>query len=396
MTALGDEPAVATRSAASARLEAELVRRVHAIGPVIAAGVGHANTERELAPEVVAALAEAELFSMTTPVRYGGLGAGAQMMSNVIQTVAQYDGSAAWVVMITNGGNLYTSRFPTLAQDDVFGANPGARVASVTSMDCTFTPTDGGIVLSGRFPFSSGIVHDDWAILGNAERQALVPKERYRIEKTWDTVGMRGTGSHTTVVEDVFVPDHRVIEFTRLMGYGACTDPEVPAELRLAPLEGSALIIASVVVGLGRAMCSLLTDLAGRRLIPMSPYTKAADSQVNRAKLGEGMMRMESARLHLAEAARVLDAAAASAEMPPDDVLFRLRANIAHAVRIVTSALDDLMYMGGASGFANASPLQQVWRDANAGARHAVTNAFVNYEWLGAAAVDPEVVAFKP
>jgi alkylation response protein AidB-like acyl-CoA dehydrogenase len=396
MTAVDQGPVATSTSPRSTELSAGLVDRVRSIGPIIASGVAHANAERELAPEVVQALAGAQLFSMTAPVRHGGLGADVQTLSTVIQEIAQYDGSAAWVVMITNGGNFYTSRFPTAAQDDVFGANPAARVASVTSMDCTFTPVDGGIVLSGRFPFSSGIMHDDWAILGNATQQALVPRDQFRVERTWDTVGMRGTGSHTTVVEDVFVPEHRVIEFTKLMGYGACTDPDVPAELRLAPFEGSAVIIASVVVGLGRAMCSLLTDLAGRRMIPMTPYPKAADSPVFRAVLGEGMMRMESARLHLAEAARVLDAAAIAAEMPADDVLFRLRSTISHSVRIVTSALDDLMYMGGASGFASSSPLQQVWRDANVGARHVVTNAFVNYEWLGAAAVDPTVAAFKP
>lgn len=384
------------RSAASVELEAKLLARVADIADVIAGGTPYANEHRHLAPEVVDALADAELFSMFTSARFGGLGADAQTISAVLQAVARSCGSAAWVTMITNGGNFYATRFPDVALSDVYTDNPGARLAAVTSMDCTFEPTDGGYIVTGRWPYSSGITHDHWAVLGNATLQGIISCNDMTIEETWDTVGMRGTGSHTAVLDHVFVPEHRVLPMAQIMGYGMCTDPDAPAELRLAPLETSLLILASVVVGLGQRACEIIAQGAPKRFVIMSPYQNAAESPVYRAVLGECLMRVETARLHLAESARVLDDAAIRGEMPSDHVLIRTRANICHAVRSVTTALDDIMYLGGAGAFASSSPLQQVWRDANTGARHGVLNAFVNYEWLGSVAVNPEMPIFKP
>ncbi len=396
MTTLETGPDTNARTAASSELEATLLARVADIAEVIAGGTEYANRERHLSPEVVDALSDAELFSMFTSARFGGLGADARTISSVLQAIARSCGSAAWVTMITNGGNFYATRFPDEALHEVYDGNPGARLAAVTSMNCTFEPTAGGYIVSGRWPYSSGITHDHWAVLGNATLQAIIPRSDFTIEETWDTVGMRGTGSHTAVVDGAFVPDHRVLPMPQIMGYAMCTDPDAPAELRLAPMETSLLILASVVVGLGQRACDLIADGAAKRFVIMSPYANAAESPVYRAVLGECIMRIETARLHLAESARVLDVAAVRGEMLSDLALTRVRANICHAVRSVTTSLDDIMYLGGAGAFATSSPLQQVWRDANTGARHGVLNAFVNYEWLGAVAVNPEMPIFKP
>ncbi|WP_432825559.1 acyl-CoA dehydrogenase family protein [Dactylosporangium sp. CA-092794] len=391
------EVAASTGSVGDQReLQDRLLRQVDAVADVIAAGTEYANRERQLAPEVVQALADAHLFSMLAPARHGGLGANAQTASAVVEAVARRCGSAAWVTMITNGGNFYASRFPQQAQEDVYGPNPGARLASVTSLASTFTETEGGYIVNGRWPFSSGIMHDDWAVLGNAEFQAILPIGDVTIEKTWETVGLRGTGSHTTVVEDVFVPSHRVATFKKVMGYDACTDPGLPAELRLPIVETSALLLGSVIVGIGQHGCQLVSELGRKRPIMMTPYEKAADSQAFQASLGECIMRVESGRLHLAEVARTLDAAAAKAEMLSDEQLVRTRAGVAHGTRLVTLAIDELMNLAGSSSYATASPLAQVWRDAHTGASHAVLSARVNYEWVGLAAVNPDFQVFKP
>lgn len=370
-----------------------LVDRVERIGGVLAAGTSYATRESRLAPEVVEALAGAELFSMLTPARLGGLGVDVETASQVIAAVARHCGSAAWVVMIVNGSNSYVARFPEEAQQAVFGDNPGARFAQVLSPAATVTPTGDGYLLSGRWGFASGILHDDWAMIGNAERLAIVPVSDLQVEHTWDTLGMRGSGSHTIVAEELFVPAHMTAPFSTVMGSEQCNDPEAPVHVRYAPLPASAVLVGSVLVGLGQAACDLVATASSTRSVIMSRHATQAASETFRSVLGESVLRVETARLHVAETARAVDAAAAAAVLLPGDEQGRLAANVAHAARMVTRTMDDLMYLGGASAFASSSPLGQIWRDVNTGARHGVLNPFVNYESVGSGLVEEDVAA---
>ena len=103
-----------------------LVERVALIGDTISSGTSFATVKSRLAPEVVDALADAEIFSMLTPARLGGLGVDVRTATAVIAAVARHCGSAGWVVMIVNGSNSYVGRFPEETQQAVFGSNPGA------------------------------------------------------------------------------------------------------------------------------------------------------------------------------------------------------------------------------------------------------------------------------
>jgi alkylation response protein AidB-like acyl-CoA dehydrogenase len=370
-----------------------LVERVDRIGAVLAGGTAFATAESRLAPEVVGALAEAELFSMLTPARFGGLGVDVETASAAIAEVARHCGSAAWVVMIVNGSNSYVARFGEQAQQATFGADPGARFAQVLSPAATMEPVSGGYLLTGRWGFASGVLHDDWAMLGNAERLAIVPVSDVGIERTWDTIGMRGSGSHTIVVDRLFVPEHMTAAFGTVMGNEQCGDPEAPVHTRYAPFPASAVLVGSVLVGLGQAACDVVAEQSATRRVVMSPHPTQAQSETFRAVLGECGLRIESARLLVAATARAVDAAAEAGVRPADEELARLAGNVAQAARMVTTAMDDLMYLGGASAFASSSRLGQIWRDVSVGARHGVLNPFVNYEAIGRAWVDGETEA---
>ncbi|MEU9888897.1 acyl-CoA dehydrogenase family protein [Sphaerisporangium sp. NPDC051011] len=372
-----------------------LVSRVERIADVLAAGTAYAIRESRLAPEVIEALGQAELFSMLTPARFGGLGVDVQTAGQVIRAVARHCGSAAWVVMIVNGSNSYVGRFPEEAQQETFGAKASARFAQVLSPAATLKPVDGGYLLTGRWGFASGILHDDWAMLGNAERLVIVPASAVRVEVTWDTIGMRGSGSHTIVTDELFVPEHMTAPFGTVMGTEQCNDSDAPVYTRYAPLPASAVLVGSVLVGLGEAACQAVAKGSVNRAVVMSRHASQADSETFRAVLGECALRVESARLHVAETARVVDEAAESAALLPPARLGVLAANVAQAARMVTTAVDDLMYLGGASAFANSSRLGQIWRDVNTGARHGVLNPFVNYEAAGGTLVDPALEAPK-
>ncbi|UWM47581.1 hypothetical protein N0X72_00370 [Streptomyces carpaticus] len=372
---------------------AELVERVHAIGPVLADGVAEGDRERRLPDASVRAIDTSQVGMVWTAKEYGGLEGDVRTLSEVTKTLSHYCPSTSWVVNNINGSNLLATRFPREARDEVFGDRPGARLASVFVAPGQVVATDGGYLLTGAWPYASGILHDDWAIFSARESapdgesaravSVLVPVDRLTVEDTWSTVGMRATGSHTAVAREVFVPAHRVIPLETQLGRAHVTDVGLPPLLRSPAVAAMAVICASVVVGAGQAARAVVEQRAPHRGVTPTLYRSQPDSGAFVAALGRTALTLDAAEMHVHRAAATIDAAAAAAVALPDRELRRIRGDVAQAANLVTVALDELMWAHGASAFAEANPLQQYWRDANTAARHATLSVQVGHELYG-------------
>jgi 3-hydroxy-9,10-secoandrosta-1,3,5(10)-triene-9,17-dione monooxygenase len=379
----------------SMELRAELVGRVHKFGPIFADGVAEGERERRLPDTSVRAIDESQVSRVWTASAYGGIEADVRTLSEVTKALSHYCPSTSWVVNNINGSNLFAAKFPRETRDEVFGNNPGAKLASIFAAQGTAVRTAGGYVLNGSWPYGTGIVHADWAILIakelNAEGEAigalsvLVPTADLTIEDTWHTVGMRGTGSHTAVAQDVFVPERRAIPAALQRGRENATDVTLPPLFRTAAIAALATICASVVVGVGQAARAFVVDRAPGRGIAPTSYTSQPDSATFVSALGKTALKIDAAELHVNRAADVIDAAAAAATELPENELRRIRGDVGQAVNLVTVALDELMWAHGAAAFAESNPLQQYWRDANTAARHAMLNVHVGHELYGGA-----------
>jgi 3-hydroxy-9,10-secoandrosta-1,3,5(10)-triene-9,17-dione monooxygenase len=377
----------------------DLLDRVREIGPVLAAGVAEGERERRLPEPTVRAVDDAGLTRLWTQRRYGGLEADVRALSLVTRELARHCPSTAWVVNNVNGSNLLAARFPRAAQDEVFAADPGVRLASVFVAPGTAVAVPGGYRISGSWPYATGIRHDRWAVLLAREPGAegglsvLLPVAELTVLDTWHTVGMRATGSHTVRADDVFVPAHRVISSAEQLNRDNATDRTRPPLLRTAAVAAMAVICASVVLGAAQAGLAHVVEQAPGRAIAASRYSRATGSPAFVAALGGTALRLDAAELHLDRAAGVLDAAAAAAEGVPEAELRRIRADVGQVVRLATTALDELLWAHGAGAFAETSPLQRFWRDANTAARHAVLNPLVSRELYGGAffGLDPVV-----
>ncbi|RAJ69905.1 alkylation response protein AidB-like acyl-CoA dehydrogenase [Streptomyces sp. Amel2xB2] len=374
-------------------LRAELLERVHAIGPVLADGVAEGERTRRLPEASVRAVDESQVSRVWTPEAYGGLEADVATLSEVTKALSHYCPSTSWVVNNINGSNLLATRFPSGTQDEVFGDNPGAKLASVFAAFGDAEPVEGGCLLTGRWPYSTGILHDDWVILGAKEPvpegeppktvSVLVPVAELEVEDTWHTVGMRATGSQTAVAERHFVPAHRILPVEEQLGRGNTTDVSLPPLLRTPAVAAMAVICASVVVGAGQAALACVVEGAPGRGIAPTTYRTRPESQTFVSSLGRTALSVDAAEMHVARAADVLDEAAAAAVALPESELLRIRGDVGQSVDLVTKALDDLLWAHGAGSFAESCPLQQYWRDANTAARHAMLNVHVGHELYG-------------
>ncbi|MET1074246.1 MAG: hypothetical protein ABWY11_16485, partial [Umezawaea sp.] len=163
------------------------------------------------------------------------------------------------------------------------------------------------------------------------------------------------------------------------------TDLSLPPLFRTPAVAAMAVICASVVVGVGQAARAVVVDRAPGRGVAPTVYKSQPDSQTFVSSLGRTALTVDAAELHVRRAADVIDEAAAAGIALPDSELRRIRGDVGQAVSLVTTALDELMWLHGAAAFAESSPMQQYWRDANTAARHAMLNVHVGRELYGGA-----------
>ncbi|MFD5722739.1 acyl-CoA dehydrogenase family protein [Streptomyces sp. NPDC127036] len=354
------------------------------------------EADRRVAEENIKALAEAGLFKLTVPRRFGGHEAGLRTFLEVTTELARGCGSTGWVTTLVNVCNWMVGLYPEQAQEDVWGEDPDARVCGVLAPSASSRAVDGGLIVTGRWGFASGSLHSQWATLGvpvvDAAGQqvdqgaALIPLRDLTIEDTWRVAGMRGTGSNTLVADEVFVPTHRILSVTQGVQGTYPTEHKDEVLYRSALVPVLALVLAGPQVGLAQAgMDVVKSSLAKGKGISYTFYERASEAPSTQIQLAEAAQLIDTARLHLMRAADDIDNWAARSEYMPFEKRARVRMDTGYVARRSREALDLLLSIQGAGSFAEANPLQRIWRDQETGSRHAVINPAIAGELYGRA-----------
>jgi alkylation response protein AidB-like acyl-CoA dehydrogenase len=365
------------------RLSSEtLIARASQLGSLLASEAAQGEKDRRLTEKAVRALTEADLFQLGIPRRYGGQQSDVRTMLEVGAMLGEADGAAAWVVTLCNACSWVVSLFPQRAQDDVFGADPMAKVSGALAPTAWATRARDGYRITGKWSYNSGLLHADWTLLGmpagesGEHGMALVPTADLRIEETWFVAGMKGTGSNSAVVEDLFVPDHRIMTMSSAMD----------AVSVFAPLL--TLILAAPQLGMGRAALRMVREAATSKSVTGTDYRRQADSVAFQLQLAEAALKIDTAHLHSYRASADIDAQLTGGEPLSRLVRARVRADTGWAVHNVVSAIDTLVSAHGSASFAESHPLQRIWRDSNIALRHAMALPVVNYEIYGKELLD--------
>ena len=374
----------------------ELVARARELGPLLRKNGPIGETDRRVTDEAIEAVAKAGLMKVCTPKRYGGWEMNTRAMLDVSSAIAEADGGTAWVVNLNNICCWLTSLFPVKAQDEVFGADPDACVSGVLNPTATVKKVDGGYRVTGQWHYNSGGWHSQWAVLGMPivndagetidQGLALFPMSDLERIDTWFVAGMKSSGSISLKADDVFVPDHRVLSATRAIEGDYPTEMRDQEALYRSPfIPILAIILVGPILGLGRAALNFVREKAATRTIAYTFFEKQKDSVGFQLQVAEAAMMIDTAHFHAYRAADDVDAAAASGVYPDMLTRARVRADTGYVVEKITQAIDKLMFAHGSGGFADASPLQRIWRDAAVASRHAVVLPPIGYEVYGKA-----------
>ena len=352
-------------------------------------------------PRVIEALDKADLWAIAVPKRLGGRGASATTLVRVGAELAKGDPSVAWVSQIINGTTWVTSIGPDALQDEIF-ANGVPRIAGAFNPPGTAIPVDGGYRVTGAWPYASAIRHTQWSqwgikivhpdgtvVPGNF---CYIPTEQLTIDDTWYVTGLQGTGSDTAVVNDLFVPENRVVHAARSYNhvepgkrnYGATSDYFAQMAMVHRTMTGTLL-------GAVEGLLEAVSEAAKTRPLVGTLFARQMDSAVVVKDIGEAAIKIEAARLLIEDATGTIDAAAIARTKLTERERARNKAQANYAVQILSEAAQSLMFVAGSAAFNNANAASRYWRDFNMAARH-----FGNIPSIGHEVYGRSILGIKP
>lgn len=196
----------------------DLLASAEAMIPVLRERAAEVDRERRVSTDTYRMLGEAGFFHLLKPKKYGGLELSEHEHARVAMTLARGCASTAWIFSILSSDNMAILAYPEETQDEIWGENSYATLSGNTNLSpkATVTEVSGGYRLTGSWGFCSGSDFSEWLIFNAPVGEAgeghmfIVPREETETTDDWFPTGMRGTGSRTMSVTDVFVPEHRV------------------------------------------------------------------------------------------------------------------------------------------------------------------------------------------
>jgi alkylation response protein AidB-like acyl-CoA dehydrogenase len=327
------------------------------------------DAERRLPGELVGALAGSGLLRGGAPVEVAGPELDPATALRCAEEVARGDTSAGWCVSIAITSSLLIAYLPAVSRDDLFGDGRGVA-AGVWAPHGKAMRAPGGVVVSGRWAFCSGITHADvlfaGCVLDGAPAVVALPTDQLEILDTWHTLGLRGTGSHDTVAQEVFVPDTRVLSIF--------DGPVIDRPLyRFPPFGFFAACITAAAMGNARAAIDDFIELAGTKKGVASSRTLGERPAVQ-AAVAKAESDLESARALYYQAIETTWQASQDGSPVPVEPRTRLRLAATHGVRASADVVRTMYDLAGGSAIYDGAPLQRRFRDAFTATAHFQVN----------------------
>jgi len=348
--------------------------------PRIAAASDEIEQTRRLPAALVAALVDAGLFRMLVPASLGGPQANLLTFGAAIETVAAADGSTAWCLGQGAGSGFIAGFMDRHGARKIFD-EPSAILAWGPGQGAAVIAED-GYRLSGHWPFASGCHHATWLgasarILrvdghphlrpdGRPEmRRLLFPAAQAQIVDVWQVSGLRGTGSDSYSVSDLYVPSELTVD-AGPSGLPLQETRHEPGPLYAFPFTlVYGVAFASVALGIARGALDAFAALAGAKTRRGAEAPVREDPIVQSA-VAHAEAGVRSARAFLHEAVRDAWADAGPVDAIPMRRRVVLRLAATHAIHAAAAAVDAVYHAAGATAIFTANPFERRFRDVHA------------------------------
>lgn len=364
---------------------AEVIVRARALIPVLAERAGQGERDRRLPKETIADLQAAGLFRVLQPKRWGGYEMDIHTYFEVQMALGEGDMSVAWVYGVLGVHPWAMGVFDDRSAQDVWRNDTGTLMCSSLMPVGLAEPVAGGFRLKGRWKYSSGCEHCEWALLGGVEpsppgapvdrRVYLVPRSDYEIVDTWHVSGLKGTGSHDIVIKDAFVPEYRTQKYSdNFRGYGAGLAVNKNPLYRLPFGQVFFRGVSTGAIGALQGMLNAFVDYGKLRIQRLSGQAASEDVMIQ-ATCAEVACGIDEMKTILHRNFSVLEGYAERGEMPPLRLRIEYKFHNAWVAERCSLLASRLFKAVGAAGIYADYPFGRFLADITTGRQH-VSNQF--------------------
>ena len=291
--------------------------------------------------------------------------------------------SAGWVAGVVGVHPWEISFMDPRLQAEVYGDDPDTLTASPYAPFGRARPVEGGFLLSGDWPYSTGTDFCKWVILGGMVTDAdgnlsgipdvrhfVLPRGDYEIvEDSWNVMGLKGTGSKNVRMKDVFVPDYRVSE-ARMVTEGIYADerrPDSPLYHMMFGIMFPAAIAAGTL-GIAEGLLRTQRSYIENRVSVSGSVAKTDPAYLTALAVAEA--DLAASKCHLKnEISGLVDHVVAGHRITPEQRL-RFRRDQVRATDRVFESIAPLARLAGSAGVLETNELERWWRDLQTGITH--------------------------
>ncbi|HZM48024.1 MAG TPA: acyl-CoA dehydrogenase family protein [Burkholderiales bacterium] len=362
------------------------------LAPMVRECAAQTEADRELPKPLFQALADAGLYLMCVPRAVGGLEIDFPTYIQVLEELGKADASTAWTVSQGANWATYSARIQRDAAREIWIDTPRSVVSNTPGATAKAVVAPGGFRVTGRQPFSTGIMHASWVaahaqVIENGEvrqrngkpevRYCLIPKAQAEVIDAWHTRGMRGTGTQTFEVKDVFVPAERTVFPFNAPVVSPGPRYKIPLTLGFGAGDGM------VALGLARNCMNAFFEVAGSKS-PRNMKGLLRDQAISQFAVGQAEAALRSGRAFLLEAAQEIWHEATSTDAPTLSLERRtaLRLAATHAIRLSAQIVESLYTACGATVVFDGHLIQRLFQDMHVITQHG-QGRLAHYEIVG-------------
>ena len=372
-TARATDPAAAALAAAQALV------------PEIRDRAREAERLRTMPPDLADRVEAAGLFALLLPRSLGGLELDPATVIRITEELSYADGSAGWTVLIGTNTAFFAWLEPDVARELLAGHPYGASTCVLAPTGSAVPDGAGGYTVSGRWAFNTGVRHARFSQVAAVMRDesgaplrdgggapewrlACFPTDRAQPLDTWDSAGLRGTGSHDLLLDGLRVPAERLVNLLR-------DEPRHDGPLWRFPLF--AILNVTLVgfpLGVARRALDDFVELARTKTRGLERLRVAEDRHVQ-VQLATAEGELQAARAFAFDVIGQLWDTACSGDPLSLDQRARLSLATQHAVRAAVAAVDGIFRLAGAGVVYADQSIQRCFRDLHTLDTHTFVSA---------------------
>ena len=352
----------------------DLVERARALQPLIAGDADEIERTRRLTPAVTSALIENGLYRSLLPQSLGGSEAPLETFMQMQEEIAKADASTAWCLGQCSVCAMTAAYLDPDAANEIFNTAPGILAWGAINHQVQAVP--GGYRASARWEFASGSRQASWLgshvrVIeadgsprlrkdGSPEiRTILFPVTSATMYDVWDVIGLRGTGTDSYSVDDLFVPE----KFAALRDDPSALRESGPL-YKLTTNMVFSMGFGATSLGLARAMLDAATDLA-RGKTPQG-LKAMKDNNAVQGLIGRTEATLRAARAYLYATAAEVWRDLARGEPLTEQHRIALRIAATWTIHQSAAVVDTAYHMAGATAVFTANKFERRFRDMHA------------------------------